>query len=78
MDVRCMPIVARCRACGHVWQAQGYRLTCPACGEGWAEVQQGGELQIEGYEAVFDGPSPDEPCLDGVLLCDEPRNIEAR
>lgn len=54
-------VAARCRACGHEFVVEGWRLVCPACGSDEVDVTAGRELYVEtfdGTRAADDGGAP--------------------
>ncbi|SJZ53411.1 hydrogenase maturation nickel metallochaperone HypA [Consotaella salsifontis] len=50
LDIDEIPVSARCRRCETVWVTQNYRLECPSCQAGDAEIIAGRELYIETFE----------------------------
>ena len=57
-----IPVVARCKACGHQWTIEGPAFTCERCRDGNIELLSGRELDIESIEIADedaqDAPSP--------------------
>ncbi|MFY9942746.1 MAG: hydrogenase maturation nickel metallochaperone HypA [Desulfobacterales bacterium] len=49
-----VPVVARCRACGHEWTLSGPVFRCPACDSGNIEMLSGRELDIVSIEVEKD------------------------
>jgi hydrogenase nickel incorporation protein HypA/HybF len=45
-----MPLVGRCRKCGHETHIEHYNFICPACGKGALDIISGRELQVEYLE----------------------------
>ena len=41
-----VPVVARCRACGHEWQVEQAVFKCPACESGNLKILSGRELDV--------------------------------
>ncbi|WP_432757315.1 hydrogenase maturation nickel metallochaperone HypA [Consotaella aegiceratis] len=59
LDIDEVGVEALCRTCGQIWQVEGYRMECPSCGAGNAEIRSGRELYIE----TFEGERSSEPTL---------------
>jgi len=47
-----LPVVARCRDCGHQWTIAAAAFTCEKCSSGSLEMISGRELDIESIEIV--------------------------
>ncbi|MFP4446044.1 MAG: hydrogenase maturation nickel metallochaperone HypA [Desulfosudaceae bacterium] len=45
-----VPVVARCRECGHEWQIEQAVFTCPACASGSLAIISGRELEVTSIE----------------------------
>ena len=45
-----VPVVARCRSCGHQWQVEQPAFRCPACDGTEIEIVSGRELDIRSIE----------------------------
>ena len=48
--IETVPVVLRCRDCGHGWEVEGPVFTCPECKEGSVEIVSGRELEISSLE----------------------------
>lgn len=58
VDIDDVAVEASCRTCSMVWQVDGYRFECPACGGSDAEVTKGRELHIVSFDGDHDAPDP--------------------
>ena len=45
-----VPVMLRCRDCGHEWEVEGPVFRCPACREGAVDLISGRELMISSLE----------------------------
>ena len=50
LDIDETPAKARCKRCANEWRPVGFRLDCPECGGGDAEIVEGRELHIESFD----------------------------
>jgi len=51
-----LPVVARCRDCGHRWTIHEPAFKCENCGSGSLEILSGRELDIESIEISQEDP----------------------
>ena len=56
LEVRMLPVVVHCTACGADGEIGVQSFRCPKCGEPAADLRQGRELEIEAIE--IDEPEP--------------------
>lgn len=56
LEVRMLPVVVHCGACGAEEEIGVQSFRCPRCGEPAADLRQGRELEIESIE--IDEPEP--------------------
>ncbi len=54
LELVAAPARARCRACGHGWEATGVFPACPSCGHAEADLEGGREFLLSSLE--IDGP----------------------
>jgi hydrogenase nickel incorporation protein HypA/HybF len=52
LNIEQVPVVARCRQCGHQWQIEQPVFSCVACDSGSVEILSGRELDIESIEVA--------------------------
>jgi hydrogenase nickel incorporation protein HypA/HybF len=52
LEIQRIPAEVRCRSCGAIFALEGYKWTCPLCGEVGGDVQRGREFRIDSIEVV--------------------------
>ena len=50
LSIEEVPVVARCRKCGHEWTISGPDFSCENCGDGDVDLLSGRELEIVSLE----------------------------
>ncbi len=50
LELRVIPTVLRCEACGETWRPELPSFRCPGCGGTKVELLSGGELEVESID----------------------------
>lgn len=52
LDFEIAPVVARCVACGNVFDVVSVEFSCPSCGSGDTDIVSGRELYVDSIEVA--------------------------
>lgn len=55
LDIEVVPVVARCRRCGLMFEVENFLFRCPDCGADGADCISGRELLVLGVEGLSGG-----------------------
>lgn len=50
LEIEYLPIVARCRACGHEYRADGFPIICPDCESTSFKIISGEEVYVQSID----------------------------
>lgn len=50
LEIECLPVVARCDACGYEYQADGFPIVCPVCKSTSFIIISGEEVYIQSID----------------------------